>query len=292
MTKSWRWIAVLVVVCVLIATGAWAQEEEAAEEAEPAFTIGADLALNSRYMFWGLTLSNKPVWQPDMYVSWNGFTAGVWGNFEIDDQSSASDRTTGGDRTGNTEIDYWLEYAGGLGSADAKIGVVRWTFHEDNTGTLAPFATQESFPGLDNGPDIDSTEIYAAVTFSEAPLSPNLTLYYDIDLYRGLFGWVAFSQGFDIKGKTLTLGALGGFTNGQDNIGDKDIPLFADEGVTHVDLSASLAFTAGAFTITPNAHLQFNYDDATRITSGTETDNDVVFTFGATIAWSQGIGSK
>ncbi len=291
MTKSWRWVAVLVMAVLALATGARAQEE-AAEEPEPAFTIGADLALNSRYMFWGLTLSNKPVWQPDLWVSWSGFTLGVWGNFEIDDQSDASDFTTGGDRTGNTEIDYWLEYAHQFGAAATKFGVVRWTYNEDNTGTLAPYATQENFPGLDNGPDIDSTEIYAAVTFSEAPLSPNLTLYYDIDLYRGLFGWVSFSHGFDIKGKTLTLGALGGFTVGQDNFGDEDIPLFADEGVTHADLSVSMAFPAGAFTITPNAHLQFNFDDATRITSGTETDDDVVFTFGATIAWSQGIGSK
>jgi hypothetical protein len=40
-------------------------------------TVGADLGLNSRYMFWGLTLSNRPVVQPDIYLTYAGFTGGV-----------------------------------------------------------------------------------------------------------------------------------------------------------------------------------------------------------------------
>ena len=285
-------VAGVILVFIAMAPTAWAQAAEEAAAAAPAVTVGADLALNSRYMFWGLTLSNKPVWQPDVWVNWNGFTAGVWGNFEFENQSSASDYTSGGDRSGNTEIDYWLEYAHALGPTSAKIGVIRWTYNEDNTGSLAPYATQQNYPGLDNGPDIDSTEIYAAVTFSEVPLSPNITLYYDADLYKGLFGWVSVSKGIDIKGKTLTLGALAGFSTGESNLGSSDIPLFVDEGFTHFDLSAAMSFAAGTLTITPNVHVQFNHDDATRITSGTESDGSTVFFGGVTIAWSHGVGSN
>jgi len=32
-------------------------------------TVGTDVAVNSRYMFWGLTLSNRPVVQPDVWLS-------------------------------------------------------------------------------------------------------------------------------------------------------------------------------------------------------------------------------
>ena len=282
----------VVLVSIAMAPAAWAQATEEAASAEPAVTVGADLALNSRYMFWGLTLSNKPVWQPDVWVSWNGFTGGVWGNFEFDSQSSASDYTSGGDHSGNTEIDYWLEYAHAIGPAFTKLGVILWTYDRSNTGSLSPYATQQNFPGLNNGPAIDSTEIYAAATFSDAPLSPNITLYYDIDLYKGLFGWVSVSKGVDIKGKTLTLGALAGFSFGESNLGSSDIPLFVNEGLTHIDLSAAMSFAAGNTTITPNVHVQYNIDDATRITSGTQADDDMVFTAGVTIAWSRGVGSN
>jgi hypothetical protein len=67
--------------------------------------VGADLALNSRYMFWGLTLSNRPVIQPNVYLTYAGFTAGVWGNFEVSKDGDPSDYTSGGTRAGNTEVD-------------------------------------------------------------------------------------------------------------------------------------------------------------------------------------------
>ena len=292
MNKKLTLVGGLVLVFTAIVPAAWAQTAVEAASPQPVATVGADLALNSRYMFWGLTLSNKPVWQPDVYVTWNGLTAGVWGNFEFESQSGGSDYTSGGDRNGNTEIDYWTEYAHKLGAADAKVGVIHWTYNTSNTGTLAPYATQRNFPGLNNGPDINSTEIYTAFTFTDAPLSPNLTLYYDVDLYRGLFGWVSFSKGLAIKNKTLTLGALTGFTYGEANLGHSDIPLYAHQGLTHIDLSAAMAFAAGAYTITPNFHVQFNIDDATKITSATQSDGSTVFFAGVTIAWSKGVGSK
>jgi hypothetical protein len=86
-------------------------------------TVGADLALNSRYMFWGLTLSNRPVIQPDVYLTYAGFTAGVWGNLEVSKDGDQGDLTSGGDRSGLTEVDYWAEYNREVGPTALKLGV-------------------------------------------------------------------------------------------------------------------------------------------------------------------------
>ena len=255
-------------------------------------TVGADLAVNSRYMFWGLTLSNKPVVQPDVWVSVAGFTAGVWGNFEVSKQSGANDYTTGGDRSGNTEVDYWAEYNRTVGTAAVKLGVIRWTYSLKNTGSLAPYATQANFPGLKNGPDINSTEIYGAVTLSSLPLSPNFTVYYDADLYKGFFGWVSISRSVPIGSKSLTLGALAAGSTSESNTGSSDIPLFAKQGMTHYDFSASLPLTVGTISLTPNAHFQICNDGATRLTSGTQLNGHTAFTFGVTASWSRVLGAK
>lgn len=255
-------------------------------------TVGADLGLNSRYMFWGLTLSNRPVVQPDVYLTYAGFTAGVWGNFDVTKDGDPGDLTSGGARSGNTEVDYWAEYNRAVGPNALKLGVIRWTYSQKNTGTLAPYATRTNFPQLtDNGPDINSTEIYGAVTLPEVPLSPNLTLYYDADIYKGWFGWVSGTQPVPVGKKSLNLGALMGFTWGETNTTSNQIPLYASEGITHLDFSAGLPLTVGALSITPNAHFQINVDDATKFTSGTQDNGRTVFTIGTTLAWSRALGA-
>jgi hypothetical protein len=263
----------------------------AAAPAHAQVTAGADVGLNSRYMFWGLTLSNRPVIQPDVYLTYAGFTAGVWGNFEVTGDSDPNDFTSGGDRTGNTEVDYWAEYNRAVGPTALKLGVIRWTYSQKNTGTLSPYATQDAFPGLENGPDINSTEIYGAVTVSSVPLSPNLTLYYDTDIYKGLFGWASVTQPVPIGTKSLNLGALMGFSVGESNTTSNQIPLYVDEGITHFDFSAGLPLTVGALSITPNAHFQINVDDNTKFTSGTQSDGKTVFTIGTTLSWSRAFGA-
>jgi uncharacterized protein Gcw-chp len=269
-------IAAVVVSCGLTASPALAQ-----------VTVGADVALNSRYMFWGLTLSNRPVVQADVYVTVAGFTAGVWGNLDATKQNDLGDLTTGGNRSGITEVDYWAEYNRTLGPVAAKLGVIRWTYSQKNTGTLAPYATQATYPGLKNGPDINSTEIYGALTFTKVPLSPNIALYYDADIYKGFFGWVSISRSVPIASKSITLGALVGGSTSESNTGSSDIPLFVKEGITHFDFSASSAFAIGMLSLTPNAHFQINNDDATKITSRTQSNGKTVFTVGATASWSR-----
>ncbi|MGH8285040.1 MAG: hypothetical protein ACRETT_04665 [Steroidobacteraceae bacterium] len=269
-----------------------AQSQELAAEPEPAVSIGGDVAFNSRYMFWGLTLSNRPVWQPDVWLSTHGVTFTVWANNEFQEDSGGSDYTSGGARSGNTEIDYSVDYSWAMRGVESKLGVVRWTYNEDNTGVLGPYAPEDLPAGFRNGPDLDSTEIYASLTWSNVALSPNLSLFYDIDLYRGLFGWVGVSHDVPVGSRSLTLGGLTGFSFGESNTGSTDLPLHAKEGFTHVDLSASMAFEAGSVSVLPNVHVQFNIDDATKATSATAFDEDWVVTFGATLSWSRGFSAR
>lgn len=135
------------------------ESQDSAAEVEPPVSLGADVAFNSRYMFWRLTLSNRPVWQPDVWLSTHGLTFTVWANNEFQKDSGGSDYTSGGDRSGNTEIDYSVDYSWTMGKVDSKLGVVRWTYNDDNTGTLGPYAPEDLPEGFRNGPDIDSTEI-------------------------------------------------------------------------------------------------------------------------------------
>ncbi|MGH9464917.1 MAG: hypothetical protein ACRD0X_04680, partial [Thermoanaerobaculia bacterium] len=265
-----------------------AMEEEA--EAEPSVEIGADVALFSRYMFWGLTLSNRPVWQPDVWLYTHGFTFTIWANGEFEKDEGGDDYTSGGSRTGITEIDYSLEYGHTFGAVDGAFGVVRWTYDEDNTGVLGPYAPEDLPPGFENGPDLDSTEIYTSWTWSEAFLGPNVTLYYDVDLYQGLFGWVSVSHDVPVQSTAVTLGALAGFSVGQSDTGSEDLPLYQDEGLTHLELSASMEFAAGATTIAPVVLAQYCIDEFTQTTSATEFDDEFVFTAGLTLSWSAGLG--
>jgi hypothetical protein len=169
--------------------------------------------------------------------------------------------------------------------------VIRWTYSQKNTGSLSPYATQANFPQLtENGPDINSTEIYGAVTLPGVPLSPNLTLYYDADIYKGWFGWVSVTHPVPQGKNSLNLGGLMGFTWGETNTTSNQIPLYASEGITHLDFSAGLPLSVGALSITPNALFQINVDDATKFTSGTQADGKTVFTIGTSLAWSRGFG--
>jgi hypothetical protein len=96
---------------------------------------------------------------------------------------------------------------------------------------------------------------------------------------------------------SLSLGALAGFNAGQDaDLDENGVPQadffnFADDGFTHLDLSAGVPLAAGAFSITPAVHFVINGDDNTKITSPSNLDKDVKFWGGVTISWSKSYGA-
>jgi hypothetical protein len=89
----------------------------------------------------------------------------------------------------------------------------------------------------------------------------------------------------------LALGALAGFSAGQAEAEDPDeLNNFAENGFTHLDLSAGLPLAAGIFAITPALHFVVNGDQVTKLTSPGE-ESDVKLWGGFTLSWSQALGA-
>jgi hypothetical protein len=77
-------LAMLLTVCPAMAQEKTAEEKTPAER--PSFNFSADFL--SQYVWRGYALSNKSlVIQPSMTVSYKGFSANVWGNFDTDENN-------------------------------------------------------------------------------------------------------------------------------------------------------------------------------------------------------------
>jgi len=80
-------------------------------------TLGADLGLLSSYVWRGLSLANKPVAQPDLYVTIPAgkasVTLGGWANIDLGKYDGSSDISeSGGTSAPNfAEFDPWAEAA-------------------------------------------------------------------------------------------------------------------------------------------------------------------------------------
>lgn len=250
-------------------------------------TVGADLGLFSSYVWRGLSLTNKPVAQPDVYVTIPAgnasITAGGWANFDLGKYDKASDISeSGGTSAFNfAEFDPWLEVGIPVGKA-----------------TLTPGITAYIYPnsaGLTS--DFNTVEVYLK-TALDAPLSPKLNVYYDVDKVKGLYAEGSISHSLAASEKvSVNLGALVGVNAGQGastNLGET--ANFADDGFTHFDLSAGIPFTAGVLSLTPVLHLIIPIDDATKITkfdatTGLPVTKDAKLWGGVSIAWSKEYGA-
>ncbi|HEY7635199.1 MAG TPA: hypothetical protein VH763_06625 [Gemmatimonadales bacterium] len=264
-----------------------------AATAQAQTTIGADAYLYSAYVWRGLSLTNKPVLQPDVYVTipagQASFTAGGWFSFDLgkyDDLDDDISESGGLSAFNLAEFDWWGEVSYPVGKATLTGGATGYIYPnklDDQSATFVPT------PGLLTK-DNNTIEIYGKIAV-DVPLSPKLALWYDVDKIKGLYGEFSVSHTLQASEKVgVNLGALLGFNAGQSvpSSGD-DLANFADDGITHLDLSAGVPLTAGAFSITPAAHLVINSDDFTKFTSPSE-EHDVKFWGGVTISWSKALG--
>lgn len=247
-------------------------------------SIGFDVGLNSNYNWRGLSLANKPVIQPDVWVSVYGFTGGVWANVDPTKCDGSNDICeSGGLRSGIAEIDYWLEYAHSFANASAKVGYVAYTYNKNNG-----FIDNTSNTG----------EIYGQVSLSGMPVTPTLAAWYDIDNVKGLY--IQGQLVYGVKASpavTINLGALAGLSAGQEvntSPGSTEGANFAESGLTHVDLSASTSFAAGPLSIAPSFHFQISHDPWTKINGGDPGNQNKgsKIWFGVTLSWSHGLGAS
>jgi len=145
----------------------------------------------------------------------------------------------------------------------------------------------------------NTVELYGKVSLS-VPLSPKVSMWYDVDKVKGAYFEGSISHSIQPQGQkfSITLGALAGFNAGQ-GINDSDptqLFNFVDNGFTHLDLSAAVPFTAGPLSISPALHMVVTGDENTKFTkfdrnTGELNSKDVKFWGGATISWSRVLGT-
>jgi hypothetical protein len=249
-------------------------------------TVGWDVAGFSSYDWRGTRLTNKPVLQPDIYLTFPAgaasLTVGGWANIDIGKYDGASDISeSGGTSAFNfAEFDPWAEIAFSVGKATITGGATAYIYPNPSTcGCL--------------NSDFNTVEIYGKVGL-DAPLSPKLAAWYDVDKVKGLYVEGSVAHGIPLGTATLTLGALAGFNAGQGAKAGENAN-FVDDGLTHVDLSAAVGFSAGPLSITPAFHFVINNDEATKVTKFTSTgvnQKDTKIWGGVTISWSKAFGGK
>jgi hypothetical protein len=252
--------------------------------------VGADVAVFSSYVWRGLSLTNKPVLQPAVYLSIPvgsaSITLGGWSNIDIGKYDNlAKDKSeSGGSSAFNfAEFDPYGEVSFTLGKATLTGGVTAYIYPNS--------ATAPNDFGLITK-EFNTVEIYGKGSL-DVPLSPSVSIYYDVDKIKGAYIEAGVSHSFPASEKvSVNLGALAGFSAGQGiNKSDPtEFSNFVDNGLTHVDLSGGLSFSAGALSFEPALHLVINSDEATKVTSPTSLDKDVKLWGGVTIGWSKPLG--
>ncbi len=250
-------------------------------------TVGADIGVFSAYTWRGLTLSSKPVIQPDLYLSIplgaGAITVGGWGNIELGKYDGTNDISEGGGAAGPdlTEFDWWAEYATSIRKATVTLGVTGYVYPNDFGITS----------------DANTIELYGRVGLATV-LSPRISAYYDVDKIKGLYLEGSISHPIAITPAfSLTLGALAGLNAGQGCEPDSNGVCqattsfnFFDNGLTHVDLSVSTSFGTGSLYFGPAFHFQINSDEATKFHNADpgKFDESTKIWFGMTVSWASG----
>jgi uncharacterized protein Gcw-chp len=253
-------------------------QREAAAQAE----VGAQLDLFSSYVWRGLSLTNKPVAQPDLWVSFPAgnasITIGGWSSIDLgqyDDPEDDISESGGLSAFNYAEFDPYAEVSFTTGKTSLTGGITAYIYPND----------VDEAPNGGLGSGSNTWEAYGTVGF-DVPLAPEFSIYYDFDKVSGAYFQGAVSHSLALgESHTLDLGALAGFNLGQGFSEDDESFNFDDDGMTHADFSAGVPLTAGAFSITPVLHFQVSVDDATKFTSPTD-DSDVKLWGGVSIGWS------
>ena len=246
--------------------------------------VGAQLDLFSSYVWRGLSLTNKPVVQPDVWVSFPAgnasITLGSWANIDLgsyDDPDDDISESGGLSAFNLAEYNPYAEVSFGTGKTTLTGGLVGYIYPNDLDDAPNPESALDS--------ESNTWEAYGTVGF-DVPLAPEFSVYYDFDKIKGFYFEGAASHSLPLgENHTLDLGALVGFNAGQGEDPEDESFNFADDGFTHLDLSAGVPLTAGVFSITPVVHFQISGDDFTKFTSPTD-ESDVKLWGGVSISWS------
>jgi ribosomal protein S27E len=118
------------------------------EEAEKGVCSGADMAFMSKYVSRAVTMTNGPVFEPNVWASYKGFTASVWANMDLTDRNH--------NRGEFTEFDFTLDYSASVGKLGLSAGAIYYDFISAK----------------------DTAEVYGGISY-DMFLNPKLVVYYD-----------------------------------------------------------------------------------------------------------------
>jgi hypothetical protein len=160
--------------------------------AVPAMALGpldveAELPLYSKYVWRGMNNTNDWVLQPSLEVGVLGFTLGVWANMDLTDVNKESGEFK--------ELDYTLGYSLGLAIVELGAGFVFYDYPEHAR---------------------DRTSEFFLSGKANVLLSPSLSVYQDIDKYKGAYWVASVGHGFKV-GESVNLDLTGGLGLGSKN---------------------------------------------------------------------------
>ncbi|AQT69318.1 hypothetical protein STSP2_02507 [Anaerohalosphaera lusitana] len=207
----------------------------------------------SKYVWRGQLITDDYVFQPDISVSYKGFTGGVWGNLELTDYS---------DNEGEfTEVDYYFDYsaATGIDGVGFSVGAIHYDF--------------PSGGGIEG-----TTELYWGLDF-DAPLDPYIVVYHDIDEVSGTYATAGVSKSFAnfIEGIDMEVGASIGWGSSEYNEGYWGV---SESGFNDLTVSAAWPTALGetGWTFTPSISYVTLVDNDLRDSDAFGTASDHFYT--------------
>ncbi len=228
--------------------------------------VSAEMAANSAYDWRGITLVDQAVLQPAASVAFTGFSFGAWANVEtIAPDGHDHWGMLGEHESGLGEVDIWAEYGKSIDTPGVGLDLA--------FGGIYYF-----FP-VPDGDNTHTTELYGrfGIDHPLLPVMPSVTAYYDVDAVDGLY--LEGSVGYEIEAShtiTLELHSVTGYSVSQGGLGG----YFAENGLTHSELTTAVALAAGPVHIVPAAHFQLSIDEATK-----HHGDNTKFWFGLGVSW-------
>jgi len=228
--------------------------------------VGGDLTLASAYLWRGVTVVNRPILQPSLYATRPlgplAVTGSLWSNIELGRYDGSSDISeTGGTSAFNVaEIDPSLELGLPIGEHSLALGV---------DGFVYPNGA--GYTSADN-----AAEIYLRLDVA-LPGEPSLGWWRDVTAIDGSYFEASLSHSFALREDlALELACAAGFSlsQGENLRSDGSVRRpgnFAEDGFTHWEGGATLAFSWRELTIAPSLSLVVGSDPWTKYSSATHT---------------------
>jgi len=169
---------------------------EKQEEAKVTGEVAASVL--SAYIWRGQELSrHSTVIQPSLTVSYQGFTANLWGNLDTSPYGAAGQNYS----SQYTETDVTLSYSRKFGIVQAGAGYIYYALAAPYSGATDPLDSQEIFVSL----GLDTI------------LTPTLTVYKEIDHYHQWYATLGISHTFALHEKIgLKLAATASYLKSED----------------------------------------------------------------------------